>query len=367
MQELRLTDNTQQAIAENFPLTPEALAKLNFALSLTGTTHAVESLQTHCELSVEDAETLAVALHLLSKVNFTESMINKPRREIQGSQSTTTLYIRNLPLNVTMDELQVAFENYGIVKEIRTQKEKLTGEFFGSVFVEYVHSSAATLAHVQMDGKLWGINTLHVSFAKEKSSVGSAQPLNAEMPLQNLSAHAQYQPPQIPHVPSAHGLGGLGGLGGGLGLGLGLGGLGGGLGPLGGGMGGGGSSGNSNSASIFISGLAPETDVSEVKSLFHRFGEIADARLLTDKATGLPKGVAFVDFVLPVSAAAAIDSINNQIHNGRNLKVSFATQKGKSGSTPQTAPSALPGYGAPFPTGAYPEYGMSYPSMHSYY
>jgi RNA recognition motif-containing protein len=343
-------------------LTPEALAKLNFALSLTGTTHAVESLQTHCELSVEEAETLAIALHLLSKVNFTESMINKPRREIQGSQSTTTLYIRNLPLNVTMDELQVAFENYGIVKEIRTQKEKLTGEFFGSVFVEYVHSSAATLAHVQMDGKLWGINTLHVSFAKEKSSVGSAQPLNAEMPLQNLSAHAQYQPPQIPHVPSAHGIGGLGGLGGGLGLGLGgLGGLGGGLGSLGGG---------GNSASIFISGLAPETDVNEVKSLFHRFGEIADARLLTDKASGLPKGVAFVDFVLPVSAAAAIDSVNNQIHNGRNLKVSFATQKSKSGggSTPQAGGSASPGYGAtPFPTGAYPEYGLGYPSMHSYY
>jgi len=315
----------------------------------------VESLQTHCELSVEDAETLAVALHLLSKVNFTESMINKPRRDVaQGSQSTTTLYIRNLPLNVTMDELQVAFENYGIVKEIRTQKEKITGEFFGSVFVEYVHASAATLAHVQMDGKLWGINTLHVSFAKEKSQTGASQP--SEMPLQNLNAHAQYQPPLIPHVPSSVGLGALGGLG--------LGGLGG-LGPIGGGVGVGG--GNANSASIFISGLAPETDVSEVKSLFHRFGEIADARLLTDKATGLPKGVAFVDFVLPVSAAAAIDSINNQIHNGRNLKVSFATQKSKSGSTPQIAASALPGYGAPFPTGAYPEYGMSYPSMHSYY
>jgi RNA recognition motif-containing protein len=334
--ELRLTDNTQQAIADNFPLTPEALAKLNFALSLSGTTHAVESLQTHCELSVEDAETLAVALHLLSKVNFTDSMLNKPRRDAsQGPQSATTLYIRNLPLNVTMEELQVAFENYGIVKEIRTQKEKLTGEFFGSVFVEYVHASGAQLAHVQMDGKLWGINTLHVSFAKEKVQTNSSQSSLNELPLQSLSAHAQYQPPlplPIPHVqPSSS------------------------------------SSSGGGSASIFISGLAPETDVSEVKSLFLRFGEISDARLLTDKGTGQPKGVAFVDFVLPVSAAAAIDSINNQIHNGRNIKVSFATQKPKTGgSNPPQNNSALPGY-PPFPTGAYPEYGMSYPSMHSYY
>jgi RNA recognition motif-containing protein len=328
--ELRLTDNTQQAIGDNFPLTPEALAKLNFAMSLSGTTHAVESLQTHCELSVEEAETLAVALHLLSKVNFSDSMLNKPRRDAgQGPQSATTLYIRNLPLNVTMEELQVAFENYGIVKEIRTQKEKLTGEFFGSVFVEYVHASGAQLAQVQMDGKLWGINTLHVSFAKEKAS--AAQPSN-DMPLQSLSAHAQYQPPlPTPHVQSSA------------------------------------SSSGGGSASIFISGLAPETDVSEVKSLFLRFGEISDARLLTDKGTGQSKGVAFVDFVLPVSAAAAIDSINNQIHNGRNIKVSFATQKSKGGSSaPQNNNSALPGY-PPFPTGAYPEYGMSYPSMHSYY
>jgi len=330
--ELRLTDNTQQAIGDNFPLTPEALAKLNFAMSLSGTTHAVESLQTHCELSVEEAETLAVALHLLSKVNFTDSMLNKPRRDAsQGPQSATTLYIRNLPLNVTMEELQVAFENYGIVKEIRTQKEKLTGEFFGSVFVEYVHASGAQLAQVQMDGKLWGINTLHVSFAKEKASNNSArdQPIN-DIPLQSLSAHAQYQPPlPTPHVQSSSGGGG-------------------------------------GSASIFISGLAPETDVSEVKSLFIRFGEISDARLLTDKGTGQSKGVAFVDFVLPVSAAAAIDSINNQIHNGRNIKVSFATQKSKSGGSSAQNNSALPGY-PPFPTGAYPEYGMSYPSMHSYY
>jgi len=335
--ELRLTDNTQQSIADNFPLTPEALAKLNFALSLSGTTHAVESLQTHCELSVEDAETLAVALHLLSKVNFSESMINKPRRDVQGNQSTNTLYIRNLPLNVTMEELQVAFENYGIVKEIRTQKEKLTGEFFGSVFVEYVHASAAQLAHVQMDGKLWGINTLHVSFAKEKqSSSSAAQSLNnnvgSELPIGLPSISLPYQPP-TPHAqPSSSSAASIG----------------------------------SNSNSIFISGLSPETSVDEVRSLFLRFGEISDARLLTDKGTGLPKGVAFVDFVLPVSAAAAIDSINNQIHNGRNLKVSFATQKSqnKSSSTPQSIPALQ--YPS-FPTGAYPEYGMSYPSMHPYY
>jgi len=310
--ELRLTDNTQQAIAENFPLSPEALAKLNFALSLSGTTHAVESLQTHCELSLEDAETLAVALHLLSKVNFSESMLSKPRKDsVPGQQSTNTLYIRNLPLNVTQEELSVAFENYGTVKEIRIQKEKSTGEFFGSVFVEYVHASAAKLAQIQMDGKLWGINTVHVSFAKEK----------------NTSTVGDGSLPQLQQsilTPTSVSGG--------------------------------------NSASIFVAGLAPETDAPALRLLFSRFGEISDSRILTDKATGQTKGVGFVDFVLPLSAAAAIDSMNNQIHNGRSLKVSYATQKSKTNQQP----GALT---IPFPSSGYPDGYMGYPQMgiHSYY
>jgi hypothetical protein len=132
--ELRLTDNTQQNIAEKFQLTPESLAKLNFALSLSGTSHAVESLQTHCELSLEDAESLAVALHLLSKVNYTDSMLNKPKTVTSTENlSKNTLYIRNLPLTVTQEELSTAFDSYGAIREIRIQKDKITGEFSGYI------------------------------------------------------------------------------------------------------------------------------------------------------------------------------------------------------------------------------------------
>jgi len=284
--ELRLTDNTQQSLLDNLLLMPEELAKLNFAMSLVGSTHSVESLQTHCELNHEQAELLAVALQLLDKTQFPENIITKPKISV-GPQSATTLYIRNLPLTVTPEELSAAFENYGNVKEIRMQKEKSNGEFFGSVFVEYVHASAAKLAQVQMDGKLWGINTVHVSFAKEKQA-------------------------QTPDTP-----------------------------------------GSVNS--IFVGGFDPETDVEAIKQLFNRFGDITAARLLTDKASGLSKGIAFIDFASTLSAAAAIDNMNNTAQYGRTIKVSYASQKKSQG---QSGGQSL--YGGGMGYGGYPSDNFGY-------
>jgi hypothetical protein len=135
MAELRFTDLTQQSLVENFKLDAESLAKLNFALNLSGTTHAVESLQTHCELSQEHAESLAVVLHLLSSVNYTDQMILKQKDAPTSTEnlSKTTVYIRNLPLTVTPEELSEGFEVFGAVREIRTQKDKISGEFSGYV------------------------------------------------------------------------------------------------------------------------------------------------------------------------------------------------------------------------------------------
>jgi RNA recognition motif-containing protein len=256
-------------------------------MSLLGSTHSVESLQTHCELTHDHAETLAVALQLLDKTQFPENVITKPKNS-GGPQSATTLYIRNLPLTVTHEELQAAFENYGNVKEIRMQKEKSNGEFFGSVFVEYIHASAAKLAQVQMDGKLWGINTVHVSFAKEKQA-----------------------------APDTTG----------------------------------------SVNCIFVGGFEPETDLESIKQLFTRFGDITDARLLTDKTTGLSKGIAFIDFASTLSAAAAIDNMNNSSQYGRTIKVSYATQK-----KPQSQMSSqAPVYGGPnMAYGGYPSDNFGY-------
>jgi len=177
------------------------------------------------------------------------------------------------------------------------------------IFVEYIEPSGASLAQAQMDGKSWGVNPVHVSFAIDKKAGVSTE----------LSAPSISLPPTV----------GL----------------------------------TSASASIFISGLSPDTDVPTVKQLFARFGEIDSARLLTDKNTGIPKGVAFIDFVFPVSAAAAIDSMNNQMFNGKPIKVSYASHKSKVSSASLAGyPPFLGAYPDPYGTMTYgmPPYGGAY-------
>lgn len=39
---------------------------------------------------------------------------------------------------------------------------------FRSVFIEYLHASAARLAHVQLNEKSWGERTVYIDFAKER-------------------------------------------------------------------------------------------------------------------------------------------------------------------------------------------------------
>jgi RNA recognition motif-containing protein len=108
-------------------------------------------------------------------------------------------------------------------------------------------------------------------------------------------------------------------------------------------------------------------------------GEIENARLLTDKHTGAPKGVAFIDFKLPVSAASAIDAMNNQMYGDKPLKVSYAmnTNPGKHKTSSAPSASFLSNYGAmvgypPFTGFAVPDpYGqrppMGYGGKQQYY
>jgi len=178
------------------------------------------------------------------------------------SLSQTTLYCRNLPQNQTEEEVLSVFQQYGTIRESRFQRNKDTGKFSGAVFVEYVHPSAAKLAHIQLNQKMWGDRTVHIDFAKER--------------VQSTGEKPQAQP----------------------------------------------------SNSIYICNLPPETDKTLLMDLFSRFGTILDARPLKTNQ-GNDKGIAFVDFMLQVSAAAAIDALDNTLQHGRMIRVSFAANPSK--------------------------------------
>lgn len=50
---------------------------------------------------------------------------------------------------------------------------------------------------------------------------------------------------------------------------------------------------------VFVGGLAWETPSDKLRGHFERYGEILEAVVITDKATGRSKGYGFVSFCLP--------------------------------------------------------------------
>jgi len=138
------------------------------------------------------------------------------------------------------------------------------------VFIEYVHASAARLAHIQLNEKLWGERTVHIDFAKER---GQQQKLGEDgLPKSETN--------QLP------------------------------------------------SNSLYVSNLPPEVDKSAAQQMFSRFGPILDARVMKNEA-GVSKGVAFIDFSMIESAAAAIDALDNTICGTKTLRVSYAANPSK--------------------------------------
>jgi RNA recognition motif-containing protein len=84
-----------------------------------------------------------------------------------------------------------------------------------------------------------------------------------------------------------------------------------------------------------------KTTASEIQRLFAEAGEVVDVFLPTDRATGRPRGFAFVEFADGPAAASATQRFDGYELNGRNLRVNEAQER-----TPRI-PSFLDS-GAPF-------------------
>ena len=72
-------------------------------------------------------------------------------------------------------------------------------------------------------------------------------------------------------------------------------------------------------ASVFLRDVPTEVTKQEVYERMRAFGAVRSCRLVVDKATGRPKGTAFVDFHEPRSAAAAVAAAEKEEGGGMKL------------------------------------------------
>lgn len=78
---------------------------------------------------------------------------------------------------------------------------------------------------------------------------------------------------------------------------------------------------------IFIGNLSFQVTESELERMFARYGRVSSVRMATDRATGSPRGFAFVQMPGTDDAEEAIARLNGQTLCGRPITVNEAHLK----------------------------------------
>jgi cold-inducible RNA-binding protein len=80
---------------------------------------------------------------------------------------------------------------------------------------------------------------------------------------------------------------------------------------------------------LFVGNLSFNITENDLQDAFAAHGTVTEANLMMDRATGRPRGFAFVTMSSPEEAQKAIDALNGAALDGRNLTVNEARPQGE--------------------------------------
>lgn len=75
---------------------------------------------------------------------------------------------------------------------------------------------------------------------------------------------------------------------------------------------------------IYVGNLTYGATENDLRDLFGEYGTVTKVNVITDKMTGKSKGFAFVEMENDEDGQKAIDELNGNDLQGRNLKVNLA-------------------------------------------
>ncbi len=75
---------------------------------------------------------------------------------------------------------------------------------------------------------------------------------------------------------------------------------------------------------LFVGNLSFDMTENDLQDAFAAHGTVTEANLMMDRATGRPRGFAFITMSTPEEAQKAIDALNGAMVGGRNLTVNEA-------------------------------------------
>jgi len=81
------------------------------------------------------------------------------------------------------------------------------------------------------------------------------------------------------------------------------------------------------SKKLFVGGLSWDTDDHGLRTAFEQYGEVTEAKVISDRDTGRSRGFGFVTFADGGSADNAIEQMNGATLDGRTLNVNEAQDR----------------------------------------
>jgi len=78
---------------------------------------------------------------------------------------------------------------------------------------------------------------------------------------------------------------------------------------------------------LYVGNLAYSVTSDQLRALFADHGEVVEATMITDRATGRSKGFGFVEMATEDGARKAIEALNEFNVSGRNLMVNEAKER----------------------------------------
>ncbi|KGN57946.1 organelle RRM domain-containing protein 2, mitochondrial [Cucumis sativus] len=78
------------------------------------------------------------------------------------------------------------------------------------------------------------------------------------------------------------------------------------------------------STNLFVSGLSKRTTTEKLHEAFAKFGEVAHARVVTDRVTGYSKGFGFVKYATLEDAAKGIEGMDGKFLDGWVIFAEYA-------------------------------------------
>jgi len=82
---------------------------------------------------------------------------------------------------------------------------------------------------------------------------------------------------------------------------------------------------------LFVGSLSWNTDDRALENAFAQYGEITEAKVITDRESGRSRGFGFVTFADAAAAQKAAQAMNGAAIDGRNINVDIAQERGGGG------------------------------------